>query len=168
VGAIKALRMAGHRGRIVATDPDPLAAGLALADRGVVIPPVTDPHFFIRAMALIREDRIGVILPTSGFDIVEYSRQRDVLERLGAVFIGCDTDVMETCIDKWRFHTRLAGRFPVPRTVLAADAARARVFPPLRFAEVTIGRYFDELVWDVARARLRASHPARAAAPSAR
>jgi carbamoyl-phosphate synthase large subunit len=50
----------------------------------------------------------------------------------------------------------------------SVDLAAGRRLPPLRFAEVTIVRYFDELVWDVARARQRASHPARAAAPSAR
>ncbi len=115
IGAIKALRMAGYRGQIVATDADPLAAGLELADLGAVLPRAADAEFLPRAVELIRREHVEVILPTSAFDTPVYAAHRHELQAAGAVLVGCDAEVIDTCLDAWRLHERLAPRFPLPR-----------------------------------------------------
>jgi carbamoyl-phosphate synthase large subunit len=116
IGAIKALRLAGYRGRIVATDADPLSPGLELADAGTVLPPAASPDFFTRALEFIHDEEVDVILPTSGFDTPVYASHEGELRGAGVTVIGCGPFVMETCLDKWRFYECVHRDFPVPRT----------------------------------------------------
>ena len=116
IGAIKALRLAGYRGRIAATDTDPLSPGLELADAGTVVPPAASPDFFDRAIEFIHDEEVDVILPTSGFDTPVYARHEGELRGAGVTVIGCGPYVMETCMDKWRFYEYVRREFPVPRT----------------------------------------------------
>jgi carbamoyl-phosphate synthase large subunit len=116
IGAIKALRLAGYRGRIVATDTDPLSPGLELADTGTVLPPAASPDFLERAIEFIHDEEVDVILPTSGFDTPVYARHEGELRGAGVTVIGCGPFVMETCMDKWRFYECVRRDFPVPST----------------------------------------------------
>jgi carbamoyl-phosphate synthase large subunit len=116
IGAIKSLRLAGYRGRIVATDADPLSPGLELADAATVLPPVAAPDFFDRAIEFIRAEEVEVVLPTSGFDTPVYANHEGELHAVGVTAIGCGPYVMETCMDKWRFYERVRDEFPVPAT----------------------------------------------------
>ncbi len=116
IGAVKALRLAGYAGRIVATDSDRLSPGLRLADVGMVLPPAARDDFFPRALELMRREGVEVILPASGFDTPVYARHLDELGAAGVTAVGCPPDVMETCVDKWRFDRRIRGRFPLART----------------------------------------------------
>lgn len=120
IGAIKALRLAGYRGRIVATDADPLAAGLELADLGIVVPRAASPDFLPRALEIIRSEDIELILPTSGFDTPVYAAHAGELHAAGVIVIGSGVYAMQTCLDKWRFYERVRDGFPVPRTWLTA------------------------------------------------
>jgi carbamoyl-phosphate synthase large subunit len=116
IGAIKALRSARYRGRIVATDADPLSPGLELADAATVLPKASAPDFFERAIEFIRAEEVEVILPTSGFDTPVYAKHEGELHSAGVTVIGCGPYVMETCMDKWRFYERIREDFPVPKT----------------------------------------------------
>lgn len=116
IGAIKALRLAGYKGRIVATDSDPLSPGLELADVGAVVPPAASPDFFAQAREVIRTEGVEIILPTSGFDTPVYAAHEGDLHAAGVSVIGCGLYAMETCLDKWRFYQRVRDEFPVPRT----------------------------------------------------
>ncbi len=127
VCAIKSLRRARYRGRIVSTDSDPLSPGLFLADASAVLPPVADPQFFDRALELIAREQVSLILPTSGFDTFIYSQRKTELRQRGVIAIVSDYDVVETCRDKAKFHRRVHGRFPLPETAL--DGTEAVSFP---------------------------------------
>jgi carbamoyl-phosphate synthase large subunit len=116
IGAIKALRLSGYRGRVVATDADPLSPGLELADAAAVLPAAAAPDFFDRALDFIRAEEVEVILPTSGFDTPAYASHEGELHAAGVIAIGCGQYVMETCMDKWTFHQRVHKEFPVPAT----------------------------------------------------
>jgi len=121
IGAIKSLRHSCHRGYLVSTDMDPLSAGLYLADRGYTVPASNDPRFFEEAEKIIDSEDISLILPTSGFDIVPYSRNKSSLERKGVTAFMSDHDVMETCMDKLRFYERLRAHFEMPLTTNVPD-----------------------------------------------
>ena len=138
VGAIKALRMAGFRGQIVATDADPMAPGLELADVGAVLPRAAAPEFLPRALDLIRREGVRVILPTSSFDTPVYAGARAELRNAGATLVACDPEAIESCLDRRRFVERFAGSFPLPRTV-AAEAADTIGFPCVARAARALG-----------------------------
>jgi len=127
ISTIKSLRLGGFDGRIIATDADPLSAGLYLADGFRVVPKANDPDFFSAVVRLIEEERVGLIFPTSGFDIYEFARHRVELEAMGVVVAMSDLDAMMTCADKWEFYLKTHGAFPMPET--ARDPVRWHRFP---------------------------------------
>jgi len=116
IGAIKSLRMCKFQGKIVSTDADILSAGLYLADKGYVVPPANDPSFFREAMGIIEKEQIKIILPTSGFDIVPYSKNKKVLENNGVISVISDYKVIETCLNKEKFYYKLKDKFDLPYT----------------------------------------------------
>jgi carbamoyl-phosphate synthase large subunit len=116
VGAIKSLRMCKFRGKIVSTDADALSAGLYLADNGYVVPPANDSSFFQEAMKIIEKEQLNIILPTSGFDIVPYSKNKKVLESVGVTPAMSDYETIETCLNKAIFFYRLKNKFNLPYT----------------------------------------------------
>lgn len=118
VCALKSLRMAGFRGRIVSTDADPLSPGFFLADAYATLPLISDPQFFTRALEVIEREQVSLILPTSGFDILVYSQKKSELEQRGVTAIVSDFPAVENCVDKWNFHQLTQERFPMPRTTL--------------------------------------------------
>ena len=116
ISTIKALRMGGFDGRIVSTDAERLSAGLYLADAFRVVPRAKDPAFFPAILRLIEDEHIGVIFPTSGFDIYEFARHKGELEAMGVVVAMSDADAMATCENKWQFYLKTQGVFPLPET----------------------------------------------------
>ena len=127
ISTIKALRSGGFDGRIVATDAEPLSAGLYLADSFRVVPKAKDPAFFPAVRTLIEDERIGMIFPTSGFDIYEFARHKRELEAMGVVIAMSDSDAMSTCENKWEFYLKTQGVFPLPET--GRDPATWTRFP---------------------------------------
>lgn len=127
VSTIKSLRVGGFDGRIISTDADPLSAGLYLADGFRVVPKAKDPEFYPAVKRLIEEERIGVIFPTSGFDIYEFARRKRELEAMGVVVAMSDLDAMTTCANKWEFYLKTHGAFPMPET--SRDPASWHRFP---------------------------------------
>jgi len=116
ISTIKALRMGGFDGRIVSTDAERLSAGLYLADAFRVVPRAKDPAFYPAVLRLIEDEHIGIIFPTSGFDIYEFARHKRELEAMGVVVAMSDADAMATCENKWQFYLKTQGVFPLPET----------------------------------------------------
>ena len=129
IGAIRSLRMCGFGGKMVATDANELSAGLYLADRGYVVPPADSPDFMAEAMKVIEKEKIDIILPTSGFDIVPYSKNKKTLIDKGITVFMSDYEVIENCMDKLKFSYKLKSRFNLPDTT--TDPMQVNNFPCL-------------------------------------
>ena len=127
IGAIKSLGMCKFKGKIVSTDADALSAGLYLADKGYVVPPANDPSFFQKAIQIIENEQINIILPTSGFDIVPYSKNKKALEDNNIVAAMSDYEVIQTCLNKENFYYKLKNKFNLPYTT--TNPSKIDTFP---------------------------------------
>ena len=127
IGAIKSLRMCKFDGKIISTDANILSAGLYLADKGCVVPPANNPAFFQAVMKIIKNEQVGVILPTSGFDIAPYSKSKKLLESEGVIPVISDNRVIETCLNKEKFYHELKDEFDLPYTT--TDSSKIDIFP---------------------------------------
>jgi carbamoyl-phosphate synthase large subunit len=127
IGAIKSLRLAHYSGKVIATDLNPLSAGLYLADRGYVVPAADDTNFLSSVVEIIHNDDVEVILPTSGFDILPYSQNKDMLRDLGVIPVISDHEVIESCTDKLKFYNLLKTYFELPFT--SCDISEIDDFP---------------------------------------
>lgn len=121
IGAIKSLRMCGFKNKIISTDANWLSAGLYLADKGYVLPFADHPSFFEQSMNIIQKEDIGIIFPTSGFDIVPYSKNKKKLENVGAISVVSDYEVLDACLNKELFYTKLQNDFDLPYTTTNPD-----------------------------------------------
>lgn len=127
ISTIKSLRLADFDGRIVSTDADPLSAGFYLSDGFRIVPKAKDPEFYAEVRRLIDEERVDVILPTSGFDIYEFARHKHELTSAGIAVAMSDLHAISLCSNAWEFHLKTQGAFPLPDT--SRDHSRWQRFP---------------------------------------
>jgi carbamoyl-phosphate synthase large subunit len=129
INTIKALRMAGFDGKIVATDSSSLSAGFFMADVNEVIPEADEQTFIEKLFNIVRLHKVGILMPSSGFDIYPYSENQKELAELGAIAIVSDRDKLEVCRDKMLTFQTLSQKFALPFTT--ADSTGIRAFPVL-------------------------------------
>ncbi|MFZ0326940.1 MAG: ATP-grasp domain-containing protein [Nitrososphaeraceae archaeon] len=116
INAIKSLRMARYKGKIVATDSSYLSAGFFMSDFNEVIPEADDRLFVERLLGIIKRHKVQVLMPTSGFDIYPYSENRERLLEMGVHAIVSDRKSLEICRDKMQTYQYLRHDFSVPET----------------------------------------------------
>lgn len=127
INAIKSLKMANFKGKIIATDSSPLSAGFFMADNSEEIPEAEDSSFIDRLFEIIKQYKVEVLLPTSGFDIYPYSENRKKLAEMGVQAVVSDRHDLEICRDKMSTFETLSNCFELPFTTMQPD--RIRGFP---------------------------------------
>ena len=114
IGAIKSLQMAKVDAKIIAVDSNPLSAGFYLADKFYVVPPANDESFMSEIYKIIKTEKIDLIMPTSGSDILPLSLNKETLEEMGATCFFSDYSVVKICDSKYKFYTKIIDKFPTP------------------------------------------------------
>jgi len=121
ISAIKLLRDKNFL-YLIAADMDPNAAGLYLADKGIVVPPAFDDKFARSIQNIIEKYKIDLILPTfeNGFE---------QLKMISGPFIT-DFDAAIKCKDKLHFFMECKKLgLPVPYTVPLNELKERCSFP---------------------------------------
>ena len=114
INAIKSLRKINYSGRIITTDSNLLSAGFYLADKGYVLPRIKDKDFLDKSLEIIKKEKIELILPTSGFDIIPYSVNKEYLTSLGVTCYFSNNEVINLCNNKFNFYKKIKKKFPTP------------------------------------------------------
>ena len=112
INTIKSLRLSKFDGQIVSTDSDPLSAGFFLSDLYYVVPTVSDKSFIDVLIKIIRKNNIKVLMPSSGYDIYQYSTHNELLSEMGVQAIVSRKEVLDICQDKLLSFKKLSNRFP--------------------------------------------------------
>jgi carbamoyl-phosphate synthase large subunit len=117
VSVIRALSAADHT--VIAADPDPLAAGLALADHAVLLPYASDERFVPAVVDAVDRHRVEAIIATVAEEMVPLDVGREWLAERGAAIWCSPAAAVTRCLDKWRFARAVedAG-LPAPATGL--------------------------------------------------
>lgn len=129
VCVIKSLRA---RYRVVATDVDPLAAGLYLAHKGYLSRRADDARYVSELLRLCRRERVKVLVPTVQEELGALSRHRDRFVRAGTIPIVSGTESIAIASDKASTYRFFAGRPYCPRVFRRSDAAFPVVVKPTR------------------------------------
>jgi carbamoyl-phosphate synthase large subunit len=127
INTIKSLKMTKFSGKIVATDSTTLSAGFFMADANEVLPETDTRYYVKRLFEIVEKHHVGVLMPSSGFDIYPYSENRKALADIGATAVVSDRDTLEICRDKLLTYSKMSGRYRVPFTT--ADPDRVKSFP---------------------------------------
>src|ERR687884_1710455 len=127
INTIKSLKMVNFRGKIIATDSSTLSAGFFMADSSEVLPEANHSAYIDRLIEIIKNHKVQVLLPASGFDIYPYSENRERLAEIGAYAVVSDRNTLEMCRDKTLTYQSLSsnGSFKVPFTTTNPDKVRS-------------------------------------------
>jgi carbamoyl-phosphate synthase large subunit len=117
VGLIKTLKSSSLDIRIVATDMDPLASGLHMADLSVLVPHASQAEYTDKLLDLIKKYEVDLIIPTGEHDLYKLSKIRDKMKNLGCKIFVSDPDTVEICQNKLKFYEHLKKTdIPLPLT----------------------------------------------------
>lgn len=118
INTIKSLKMVNYPVKIISSDTNPVSAGFYLSDAHEVLPEVENQSYTTRLFEIISKHNIGILMPSSGYDIYNFSRNKGNLLDRGAVAVVSDEDVMEKCRDKMETFTFLSQKFASPYTTV--------------------------------------------------
>ena len=92
VGIIKSIEDFDSQGehKTVAIDCDRLSVGFHLADRSYVVPFSVEDDYWKEVLKVIRKEKIDVIIPTGDADIVHFSKNKNVLNKMGVTVFMSD------------------------------------------------------------------------------
>jgi carbamoyl-phosphate synthase large subunit len=127
INTIKSLRMVKYPVRIIASDSNPNSAGFFMADLKEVLPEANSKLFVDRLFEIVIKHKIGILMPSSGYDIYPYSENKENLLKLGALPVVSDRNTMEICRDKMQTFNYLSKKFDLPSTTL--DYQKITEFP---------------------------------------
>lgn len=147
---IKIFKKEGHRGKIIVTDSDPLSVGFTFADYSYVLPRAESDDFIDRGLEVIKKHNIQILLPTSGFDIIPYSKNKELLQHEGLIPVINDYSALQVCVDKYLFYERTKEFSPLPYTTLDHNAIKEfPVFVKPRHGKGSVGTYLCQRVTDL-------------------
>ena len=121
ISTIKSLRLSNFKGKIISTDSDPLSAGFYLSDFYSVVPKANEDSFLEELIKIINKHEIKVLMPSSGFDIYQYSTHYKILSEFGVRPIVSRKEVLEICRDKLLSYKKLYNKFPFAYSTLSPD-----------------------------------------------
>jgi carbamoyl-phosphate synthase large subunit len=127
INTIKSLRMVKYPVRIVSSDTNPISAGFYMSDAYELLPEIENKSYLSRLFEIITKHKISILMPSSGYDIYHYSKNKKKLLNLGALPVVSDENTMEICRDKMQTYRHLSKKFDLPATTL--DAKRISGFP---------------------------------------
>lgn len=127
--AYMTLGLAGH---IVATDIDPLAPALRLADKQYLVPRLTTPEYIPALVEICRREHIDLVFPLIDPDIPLLAQHRAELEATGARLAVVPAEAAALTNDKWQTAQffRSVG-LVTPRAWLPAEVDLRQVGFPL-------------------------------------
>lgn len=173
------------RGAVMVADASPDASALQEADRGFLVPPVTDPSYMDVLVEICRRNAVGLLFPLNDLELPALARSRERLLAAGTFPVVASPAVVDLCFDKLATFEHL-GRLgiPVPRTWASLEGVKAALgrgevsFPMVlkpRWGTASLGIEQVatleelELAWRLGHARLmRTSIAAASAADPAR
>lgn len=128
----RAYQALGLEGTIVASDINPLAPALQLADRVYMVPRYSSPDYVPALVEICAREQIGLVFPLIDPDIPVLARARHAIEATGARLMVAGADAVAIAADKWRtgeFFRSLG--LPTARAWLPGQFDPARAEYPL-------------------------------------
>jgi carbamoyl-phosphate synthase large subunit len=131
---VKAFRSRCERrnGCVVASDADGLAPSLFLAHKAAVTPPLCDPAYSEALLRLVREHRIGLLVPTIDTELPLLAELDGDLRKAGCSAAVSSAPFISICADKWLTYLEFsAAGIRMPRSWLPDDLKPASAAGPL-------------------------------------
>lgn len=120
VAVIQSLLKSKLNTKLIATDTQPYALGLYLAQHSYIVPHVKDEQLYLkRLLEILRLESIDAIFIASSQELSFYSRNKALIENeIKCKVFSNPQDVLSICNDKWNTIQFLDKHtFPYPKTI---------------------------------------------------
>jgi carbamoyl-phosphate synthase large subunit len=123
---IKALKISPDSSyNVIGTDITPYSSGLYLSDSRYIVPRATDKGYIDRIFSICEKEYVDVVIPCSEIEIENLATRRKTFLERNIVLLINPSQVINTCLDKWKLNIFLTKNgFPHPKTI-TADASIA-------------------------------------------
>jgi len=98
-----------------------------MSDAHEVLPEIDSKLYVSRLLDIVEKHKIEILMPSSGYDIYQYSDNKEKLLKLGALPVVSDKKTMERCKDKMQTFNYLSKKFDLPFTTI--DYKKTSRFP---------------------------------------
>ena len=118
VAVIQSLLKSKLNVKLVASDTQPYALGLYLAQRAFMVPPVKEEQPYLkRLLEILKAEKIDAIFIASSQELPFYSQYKALIEKeTEAKVFSNSVDVLSICSDKWNTINFLQRtKFPIPQ-----------------------------------------------------
>ncbi len=105
---LHALQITGDRYRIICTDADPYSFGLYRTPCRYVVPNAAEADYVPSIVAIIKREKVDIILPGSEPEVRMLAKVRDRLSEVGCLFVASPSEVIDRCSDKKQLFRWLA------------------------------------------------------------
>lgn len=94
-------------------------AGFHLADEYMIVPKINDPNLWDYTIHELQRRNIKFVIPTFDETLIEWSKRKEELSKLGINVLISDFESLEICQDKWNtFNFFKSIQIPTPNTSL--------------------------------------------------
>lgn len=115
----------GEEGLVFSADCDPTAPGLYVADRGFIVPRVTDAEYISSLLHICEREKVRLIVPLIDPELPVIAKAREEFLKIGTIPLVSTYDVVMTGYDKLltaAFFERHG--IPTPKTFLFDESLR--------------------------------------------
>lgn len=129
---LECLKLSKNPYRIVTGDIDPFSPGLYEVDTAYLLPAADDSKYIDKVLELVKREKIDVILPGSQAEVKVIAKNKEILEKNGAIPIVSSSTVVENSFDKIKLYRFLSeNKVLIPKTVEldSPDKAESLKFP---------------------------------------
>jgi carbamoyl-phosphate synthase large subunit len=128
----RAYRSLGLKGKILATDIQPLAPTFHVADSAYVVPRLTDPEYIPALLEIVRRERVALVFPLIDPDIPILAAHKADFAEAGAKVMTPPAAGVEMARDKWKTYLLFRNLgIPAARSWLPDDWEAAKPEFPL-------------------------------------
>ena len=109
--------------RFFGTDINELSPALQLCDKKLLVKPISHPAYIPELLEIVRENRIGLLIPTIDTDLALLAENKARFAKLGCRVVISEPGVIHICQDKRKTYNFLTKNgFDTPVTISVAAA----------------------------------------------
>ena len=121
-GVINSLIKFGSKFEIIGMGADASDLVLSNAKRKYLVPMATDPAYFEKLLEIIEHEKPDLLHAQNDTEVLEISKNREALQKVGVLTFLPDHATIKTCVDKWKsYNAFLKAGITVPRNIVIND-----------------------------------------------
>jgi hypothetical protein len=121
-GVINSLNQTGGKFEVIGIGSDASDLVLSSAKRRYLVPRASDSMYWTELQRILEREQPELLHAQNDNEVLEISKHRDQLQKIGVKTYLPEHSTIETCVDKWKSYTAFSNAgIRVPRNIMIND-----------------------------------------------